>query len=211
MASRPMLYDHDLSAEGYAVRLALAVLAVDHEVTPVDLYPGREQDGPAFRAVNPRGRVPTYVDGSLTIDQVRPILIHLATRGPETSPWYPPGDADAIAGWFGMADDLHATAGRARLSASTGAPADIEACRAGARRALRDLDRHLWFAEREGRAWLLAGPGPTLADIAVFPPVILCEEGGISRQDYPAIRRWTDRVKRIPGFVAMPGVFPAGR
>jgi glutathione S-transferase len=40
--------------------------------------------------------------------------------------------------------------------------------------------------------------------------VILSEEGGVSRQDYPAIRRWTDRVKRIPGFTVMPGVFPAG-
>ena len=39
---------------------------------------------------------------------------------------------------------------------------------------------------------------------------IVSEEGGISRQDYPAIRRWTDRVKRIPGFVVMSGVFPAG-
>ena len=74
---------------------------------------------------------------------------------------------------------------------------------------MRDLDRHLWFAEPGGPGpgcW--RAPGPTLADIAVFPPVILCEEGGISRQDYPAVRRWTDRVKRIPGFVAMPGVFP---
>jgi len=31
----------------------------------------------------------------------------------------------------------------------------------------------------------------------------------VSRQDYPAIRRWLDRVRRIPGFVVMSGVFPA--
>jgi len=51
---------------------------------------------------------------------------------------------------------------------------------------------------------------PTVADIAIFPDVILSEEGGISRLDYPAIRRWTDRVKRIPRFTVMPGIFPAG-
>jgi glutathione S-transferase len=39
--------------------------------------------------------------------------------------------------------------------------------------------------------------------------VILSEEGGIPRQDYPAIRRWCDRVKRLPGFIVMSGVFPA--
>ena len=49
-----------------------------------------------------------------------------------------------------------------------------------------------------------------MADIAIFPDVILSEEGGISRLDYPALRRWTDRVKRIGGFTTMPGIFPAG-
>ncbi len=42
------------------------------------------------------------------------------------------------------------------------------------------------------------------------PYVMLSEEGGISRQDYPAIRRWCDRVKRIRGFTVMSGVFLAG-
>ncbi|MGO4835058.1 glutathione S-transferase, partial [Rhizobiaceae sp. 2RAB30] len=48
------------------------------------------------------------------------------------------------------------------------------------------------------------------ADIACFPYIALSEEGGVSRQDYPAIRRWMDRVKRVPGFSVMSGVFPAG-
>jgi glutathione S-transferase len=41
--------------------------------------------------------------------------------------------------------------------------------------------------------------------------VMLSEEGNVSRQDYPAIRRWCDRVKRISGFVGMPGIFPTSR
>jgi len=41
--------------------------------------------------------------------------------------------------------------------------------------------------------------------------VVLSEEGGISRLDYPALRRWTDRVKRIPGFEVMPGIFGASQ
>ena len=62
----------------------------------------------------------------------------------------------------------------------------------------RILDEHLWFAERAGEDWIVPGAHPTIADIACFPYVILSEEGGVSRQDYPAIRRWTDRFKRIP-------------
>ena len=40
--------------------------------------------------------------------------------------------------------------------------------------------------------------------------IMLSEEGGISRQDYLAIRRWCDRVKRTEAFIVMSGVFPAG-
>jgi len=36
----------------------------------------------------------------------------------------------------------------------------------------------------------------------------LSEEGGISRLDYPALRRWTDRVRRLERFVLMPGIHP---
>jgi glutathione S-transferase len=58
--------------------------------------------------------------------------------------------------------------------------------------------------------WVCSGSHPTIADIAIFPDVVLSEEGGVSRLDYPALRRWTDRVKALPGFTIMPGVFPVG-
>ena len=38
---------------------------------------------------------------------------------------------------------------------------------------------------------------------------MLAPEGGVSLLDFPALRRWTDRVKRIPGFSVMAGIFPA--
>ena len=74
----------------------------------------------------------------------------------------------------------------------------------------RVLDEHLWFREQENLSWVCSGEQPTIADIAIFPDVILSEEGGVARIEYPALRRWTDRVKRIPGFVPMPGIFPVG-
>ena len=46
-----------------------------------------------------------------------------------------------------------------------------------------------------------------MADIACFPYVMLSDEAGISLIDYPAIRRWTDRIKRLPGFTVMSGIF----
>ena len=77
-------------------------------------------------------------------------------------------------------------------------------------RLLRVLDEHLWFARRAGQDWLCEGGRPSVADIACFCHVVLCEEGGVSRQDYPAVRLWLDQVKRLDGFIVMSGVFPAG-
>jgi glutathione S-transferase len=141
------------------------------------------------------------------------ILVYLAARYDASRQWYPVDDPrrlGEVSQWLSFADGITATASAARLHDGLFYEFDIEACRAGAHRLFRILDEHLWFGEQEGRDWIVAGDHPTIADIACFPYVILSEEGGISRQDYPAIRRWCDRVKRLPGFIVMSGVFPAG-
>ena len=112
--------------------------------------------------------------------------------------------------WLVFADEITETSSAARLHDSFFYDFDVESCRSGAHRLFRRLDEQLWFNESQGHNWICSGDDPTIADIACFPYVILSEEGGISRQDYPAIRRWCDRVKRIPRFQAMSGVFPAG-
>ena len=84
---------------------------------------------------------------------------------------------------------------------------DVDKCRAEAHTSFRVLDEHLWFAEQQGQDWLCGPDHPTIADLACFPYVMLSEEGGISRLPYPAIRRWAERVKRVPGFIPMSGIF----
>jgi glutathione S-transferase len=115
-----------------------------------------------------------------------------------------------ISRWLAFAEGITSTASAAHLHDGLFCDFVIDAARAGAHRLFRILDEHLWFREREGRDWICSAPHPTVADIACSTYVMLSEEGGISRQDYPAIRRWCDRVKRIEGFTAMSGVFPAG-
>jgi glutathione S-transferase len=86
---------------------------------------------------------------------------------------------------------------------------DLAPHQAEGNRLLRVIDEHLWFAENGGGSWLLPWAHPTIADLACFPDLALCEEAGLSLLDFPAIRRWLDRVKRIPGFTPMAGIFPA--
>jgi len=206
------LHDFELSSACYKVRLLLGLLAIKHDTVPVDVYPGREHETVEFARLSPLHELPVIDDDGYVLGGAHPILIYLAASY-DPGRTYLPLDAALLgkaAQWLGFADRLIETAAQARSHENFFTPADIEACRAGARRLFRRLDEHLWFAEAARQDWLCPAAHPTLADIACFPDVILCEEGGISRQDYPAIRRWTDRVKRIPGFVPMSGVFPAG-
>lgn len=207
------LYDYELSGNCYKLRLFMNMLGVPYESVPIDFYPGREHKSDWFLRINPLGQLPVIEDDGLVLRDAQAILVYLAARHDASRQWYPVDDArrlGEVAQWLSFADGITATASAARLHDGLFYDVDIEACRAGAHRLFRILDEHLWFGEQEGRDWLVSGDHPTIADIACFPYVILSEEGGITRQDYPAIRRWCDRVKRLDGFVVMSGVFPAG-
>ena len=206
------LYDYELSGNCYKVRLLLSMLGVPYQSRLVDFYPGREHKSEAFLKLNPLGQLPVIDDDGYVLRDAQAILVYLASKYDGTRLWYPGDDAEQlgrIAMWLSFADGITATASAARLHDGLFYEFDIEACRAGAHRLLRILDEHLWFGEQQSSDWLCPGAHPTIADIACFPYVMLSEEGGISRQDYPAIRRWLDRVRRIPGFEVMPGVFAA--
>ncbi len=207
------LYDYELSGNCYKVRLLLSMLNIEYTSQTVEFYPAQQHKTSWFKSINPLGTLPVLVDDDLTLKDSAAILVYLASRYDKSENWYPAGDAATLAKvteWLAFADSITGSASQARLAEGFFYQLDAEACRASAHQLFRILDEHLWFAEQQNQPWLVSGAEPTIADIACFPYVILSEEGSIMRQDYPAIRRWTDRIKRIPGFTVMPGVFPAG-
>ena len=204
------LYDYELSGDCYKVRLLLALLAVPYARHPIDFHPGREHESAWFLSLNPLGRLPVLSDADYLLGDAQAILVYLASRYDPAGLWYPRTDPEmlgTVSAWLAFAADLTGTAAAARLHDGMFHELDIDASRAGAHRLLRVLDEHLWFSERSATGWICDRVHPTIADIAVFPHVQLSEEGGISRRDYPAVRRWTDRIKLLPGFVTMPGIF----
>jgi glutathione S-transferase len=206
------LYDYELSGNCYKLRLLMSFLAIEYATVPVDFYPGRAHKSPWFLRLNPLGQLPVIDDDGVVLRDAQAILVYLASRYDPEGSWYPrqnPALLGEISQWLAFADGITSTASAARLHDGMFYDLDVAAARAGAHRLFRILDEHLWFGEQEGRNWICAAADPTIADIACFPYVMLSEEGGISRQDYPAIRRWCDRFKRIKGFIVMPGVFPA--
>jgi len=202
------LYDYQPSGNCYKVRLLLAVLGLEYKTVPIDFHPSRQHKSPEFLRINPLGQIPVLDDDDLRLRDAQAILVYLAARYDPHRQWYPqePQAMGRIAMWLAFADSITATASAARLHDAFFHDYDIHKCRAGAHRLFRILDEHLWFAEDDGQPWIATIAHPSIADIACFPYVMLSEEGGISREDYPAIRRWTDRVKSIPAFVEMPGI-----
>lgn len=208
------LYDYDLSGNCYKVRLLLNMLELPCRLHAVDFYPGNETESEDFLAVNPLGELPVLVDADFSVRDSQAILVYLASRYDPSGLWYPVQDSKRLARvteWLAFAESITRSASAARLATGFFFNFDLERCQREAHRLFRVLDGHLYLQEFDEEDWLVAGDHPTIADLACFPYVALSEEGGVSRQDYPSIRRWLDRVKRLPRFSVMPGIFPAGR
>lgn len=87
-------------------------------------------------------------------------------------------------------------------------PIDVEKALAGAKLALRELEAGLTAQRLRGMGFL-AGEKPTIADIACFPYAALAPDAGIEHDAYPEIAAWTVRIRKLPGFLTMPGIHAA--
>jgi glutathione S-transferase len=206
------LYDYELSGNCYKIRLMLGFLGIEHRTRHVDFHPGHEHKSNWFLELNPLGQLPVIDDDGLVLRDANAILTYLASRYDPGGQWgygSDPARNGRIAQWLGFASDLSGSIGAARLHDAFAFPLDAEAARTAGKRLLRMLDEHLWFAEAKGHPWLVPGDHPTIADVACFPYTALSEDADLPRDDYPPLRRWHDRFKRLPGFRVMSGVFPA--
>jgi glutathione S-transferase len=182
------LFDYPLSGNCYKLRLFMNLIELNYETHQVDFYPGKEHKSDWFLELNPLGQLPVLKDGDLVLRDAQAILVYLACKYDLSGQWYPcqqPDTIGTISMWLVFADSVTSTASAARLHDAMFYDFDIEACRAGARRLFRILDEHLWFAEQQGQDWIASRSHPTIADIACFPYIMLSEEGGIPRLDYP--------------------------
>jgi glutathione S-transferase len=201
------LYDFELSASCYKVRLFLSFLKLDYRRVAVDFYPGLAHRRQEFLALNPLGQVPVIVDGDLVIRDAQAILTYLAKRYEPTDRWLPgePAPFAAVMSWLFFTASELSTATAARLHDLLEFPADAAAAKAAARRAFRVMDDHMTQREFDGASWFV-GDGPTLAEVALFPSIALSRDFGQEHDEFAALRRWMRRVRRLDGFIAMPGI-----
>ncbi|MCE2578319.1 glutathione S-transferase [Komagataeibacter oboediens] len=197
-----LLYDLDVSGNCYKIRLFATLTDTKLDLVPVDLAAGENHD-PDFRKLNPFGEVPVLVDGDFTLRDSQAILVYLAARLADRAWW--PEDAMSqatITQWLSVASsEVRNGPNAARLIRKFGYPLDMGTAMRWTDKLLPVLNAHVetqdWFALRR----------PTIADCALFPYLALAPEGGISLTPYPALMRWLDRVRDLPGFIPVPGLY----
>ncbi|MEO1685158.1 MAG: glutathione S-transferase [Cyanobacteria bacterium J06631_12] len=195
-------YGFNLSGNSYKVHLLLELLKVDYDWKEMDLVNG-EHKSPEYLAVNPLGQVPALVDGETKLTDAQSILVYLAKQyGGEQ--WLPTETLPMVQviNWlFTTAGEVRQGPESARLYHFFGVSnINVERTYQKSEHVLTYLNQHL-----STRTWL-EFERPTIADVAVFPYVALSRDGKINLDDYPHILTWIDRVKKLPGFISMPGL-----
>lgn len=197
------LYDREASGNCYKARLLLSFLNMPYERIPVSMQDGKNVVDGSYLELNPRGQIPTLVDGDTVLWGSTAILCYLATRYDETSSWLPrdPARLGRVMQWLELAQNEILTGlFRARAIVRFGLPGDLAAAQQIGLRALDVLESRL-----AAEPWL-ADNGPTVADVACFPYVALAHEGQVDATPYAGVQQWVGRIKSLDRFVGMPGI-----
>lgn len=195
------LYDLELSGNCYKVRLFAALASIQLDLVPVDFMAGEHKQAPAID-LNPWGELPVLEDGDVVLRDSQAILVYLAKQYADDD-WYPQDAAGQalVQQWLSTAaNEIQNGPASARLVDKFGFELDKARTLVIADRILDLLESHL-----SQNQWLAAEQA-TIADCAVMPYVALAREGGISLDDYPAILKWIEQIKTLPGFIPMPGI-----
>lgn len=195
------LYDFVLSGNCHKVRLLLSILNLDYESVPVNLKAG-EHKTERFLQLNPCGQVPVFVDGDVILRDSQAILVYLARRygGEDWLPLEPEAIAKIMQWLSFAANEIANSLAAARRYFIFQGQLDIDLTQQKAYQVLQILDRHL-----TNNQWLECSH-PTIADLACFPYVGLAADAKVALDNYPHVIAWCDRIKRLPGYVSMPGL-----
>lgn len=214
------LYDDELCGESYKVRLMLGLLGFDYARVRIELYPSKQNGTRRFLAMNPLGTLPVLDANGAVLHGAHAILVYLArdaaASAENPAPWLGSNDplqAAQLQTWLDFATQLSDVVFMLRAQVLKGAQSchhvRPDEAHKKAKQLLRILDETCWFNEASGTPFVCASASPTIADIACFVPVALLDEAQIESIDYPALSRWSMRLKRLPGFTTMAGVYAA--
>ncbi|WP_218000435.1 glutathione S-transferase family protein [Paraburkholderia heleia] len=176
--------------------LLLEELELPFDLIAVDTFKG-EQHLPAFRSVNPNGKVPAITDEGVTVFDSHAILLHLATKHGKFVPADAAGRAEMLSWLMFVATGLSPFSGQA-VHFQHHTPEPLPYAR---NRYLKEVERHYRVLdERLAKTRYLAGEHYSIADMALwgwamFAGYILGEKG---LSDYANVKRLVDEIGKRP-------------
>ena len=188
------LYDYLPSGNSYKVRLLMSYLGIHYDWVNLDIIKGDTQTQ-AYKAKNPAGQIPLLelADGR-RIAESNAILFFLA----EGTPYWPQNAFDQAKAlqWMFFEQYKHEpTIAVARFIHNYAMEQRKDELPVLTKKGYLALDvmeahlaDHLWFV----------GPGPTIADIALYAYTHVAGEGGFDLSKYPNVIAWLDRVSDHP-------------
>jgi len=180
------------------VVLMLEEIARAYELVPIDMFAG-EQHQPAYRAINPNGKVPAIIDDGRVVFDSNAILLYLAEKSGRFMG--DAGDRAALLSWL-----LFAATGLGPFCGQAVHFTRIHQQSAYAtNRYLREVERH--FTVLDARLALspyLAAATYTIADMAAYSwidwadrnQLVLGDEAAWAR--WPQLRRWFLEIAKRP-------------
>ena len=181
------------------VALLLEELETPFELSAVDTFKG-EQHAPAYRKINPNGKVPAIVDDGVTVFDSHAILLHLSAKHGKFVP-SAASERAAMLSWLQfVATGLSPFSGQA-VHFLHHAPEPLPYAR---NRYLKEVESHYRVLdERLATSKYLAGDTYSIADIALwgwanFAGYIFGEKG---LTDYPHVKRLVDEISARPAAV----------
>jgi GST-like protein len=186
------------TGNGKKITIMLEECGAEYRIVPVDIGKGG-QDAPAYRAINPNGKMPSIIDhdapgGALTIFESGAILEYLAGKFGRLLPADLHGRYRVLQWLYWQVAGLGPMAGQAhhflRFSAQKVEYA-MQRFQAEVARLYRVLDGQL------ARHEYIAGDY-SIADIAAWPWVWRHEWQGQDLGDFPNVQRWFETVGSRP-------------
>lgn len=168
------------------------------EYAYLDLGRG-EHKTPEYLALNPNGKVPTLIDGTLTLWEAAAIMCHLAARA-DSGLWPQDNRQIEVLRWlswdlahfYRIGGELYFEyVIKPRFSLGDTDPAAVKRATDEWRQLATILDNHL-----HDRRWLV-GNAITIADFAVAALLPWAERARIPLDEFPAIKRWHDRLNEL--------------
>ena len=194
-----LLYDNAISGNCYKVRLLFSLLGIDYERREVSVI-DRSNRGELLGDLNPGLRVPTLVlDDGRSLAESDAILVYFA-EGTEYLPEDRYERAQVLQWMFFEQYSHEPNIAVLRFWAHAEIKPDPREAVAkfnGGLAALEAMERHLGGRE------FFVGDSVTIADLALYAYTHVADEGGFEIARFEAIGAWLERVRALPGYVAI--------